>query len=64
LLDDEILKKEELSAYFDTIIIKDIARRYKNSNIDEIKKLAYYFLSNNTKLFSINSLKKNGLASL
>ena len=61
LLDDEILKKEELSAYFDTIIIKDIARRYKNSNINEIKKLAYYFLSNNTKLFSINSLKKMDL---
>jgi predicted AAA+ superfamily ATPase len=60
-LDNEILKKEELSTYFDTVIIKDIVKRYKLSNIDDVKKLAYYFLSNNAKLFSINSLKKLNL---
>ena len=61
LLEDEILKKEELKTYFDTIIIKDIVARYNLPNIDEIKKLAYYFLSNNAKLFSVNSLKKMNL---
>ncbi len=61
LLDDEKLKKEELNSYFDTIIIKDIAKRYNISNIDEIKKLAYYFLSNDTKFFSVNSLQKMDL---
>ena len=57
LLEDEKLKKEELNSYFDTIIIKDIAKRYNIWNIEDLKKLAYYFLSNDTKLFSVNKLK-------
>ena len=58
LLWDEKLKKEELTSYFDTIIIKDIAKRYNIWNIEVLKKLAYFFLSNDTKLFSVNNLTK------
>jgi len=57
LLEDDKLKKEELSSYLDTIIIKDIAKRYNLRDIEDLKKLAYYLLSNDTKLFSINKLK-------
>lgn len=61
LNNDEQLIKEELNSYFDTIIIKDIAKRYKIINIEDLKKLAYYFLSNDTKLFSVNKLKNLNL---
>ncbi len=52
------LIKETLLSYLDTIIIKDIAKRYSIRDIDDLKKLAYYFLSNDTKLFSVNKLWK------
>jgi len=61
LLSDEKLIKEELSSYLDTIIIKDISKRYNIWNTEDIKKLAYYFLSNDTKLFSVNKLKNLNL---
>ncbi|MEA1986554.1 MAG: ATP-binding protein [Candidatus Marinimicrobia bacterium] len=55
-------KKIELIEYFDTIILKDISKRYKIST-EYIKKLAFYLMSNNAKLYSINNLKKMELGS-
>lgn len=61
LIDNEKLKKEQLSHYLDTIIIKDIWDRYNLSNTNDLKRLTYYLLSNDTKLFSVNNLSKINL---
>ena len=51
------LKKEEIYNYFLTIILKDISQRYNLSNFYDLKNLAMYFFSNNSKLYSVNNLK-------
>lgn len=56
LIQDKQNKKRELITYFDTIIIKDICKRY-DIKPQEINNLAYYLCSNNAKLFSVNKLK-------
>jgi len=56
--DDELIKKNELTSYYDTIILKDIAKRYEISNISDLKNLSFYLLSNISKYYSINKLKK------
>lgn len=57
-LKNDLQKKTELINYYETIILKDIAERNKIKNTEELRNLIYYFLSNNTKLFSLNKLKK------
>ena len=51
------LKKEEIYNYFLTIILKDISQRYNLSNFYDLKNLAMYFFSNNSKMYSVNNLK-------
>ena len=48
-------KKELLINYFNDFIYKDIVWRY-NVNSEKVKKLAYYLLSNTSKLFSYRKL--------
>lgn len=51
-------KKELLINYFNTIILKDIVSRHNLRDEEKIKKVSYYLLSNITKLYSINNIKK------
>lgn len=56
-LHNDLLKKNELISYYDTIILKDIVKRHDVSNISDLKNLSFYLLSNISKFYSINSLK-------
>ena len=60
-LKEDLLKKQELISYYDTIILKDIGRRYEISNIEDLRKLSFYFISNLSKLYSVNKLKNLNL---
>lgn len=53
-------RKEYLSTLFDSIIYKDILRRYKIRNPQGVADLAKYLLSNTAKEFSFNSLTEIG----
>ena len=53
-------RKEYLSTLFDSVIYKDILRRYKIRNPQGIADLSQYLLSNTAKEFSFTSLSKIG----
>lgn len=50
-------KKELLAMYYNDIMIKDIARRFKIKEIDELENLAFQLLSNISTIQSLNRLK-------
>ncbi|PKM99523.1 MAG: hypothetical protein CVU78_05795 [Elusimicrobia bacterium HGW-Elusimicrobia-2] len=50
-------KKEILQEYFNNIIDRDIAERYKVGNIKQVKELARYLLTNTGNLSTYNRLK-------
>lgn len=50
------ITKNYLSALFDSVILKDITRRYKVRNSNELFNLANYLLTNFTNPLSINSV--------
>ena len=50
--------KDYLSTLFNSVIYKDIVKRYNIRNIKEIEDLAYYLISNITNEYSFNSLTK------
>jgi predicted AAA+ superfamily ATPase len=50
-------KEELLAMYYDDIMIKDIARRFKIKEIDKLENLAFLLLSNIASLQSFNRLK-------
>jgi uncharacterized protein len=52
------LKKEILNNYFDMFIYKDLVERYSIRNIDLLKKLSLYLLTNVSNLFSASSYYK------
>lgn len=54
----KIDNKDYLISLFDSIIYKDIVRRYNIRNPDKINDLAYYLMSNISNEYSFNSLKK------
>ena len=54
----ELDYSEYLSTLFDSIIYKDIVKRYKVRNFKEIDELAIYLISNSSKEFSYNNLAK------
>ncbi len=51
--DDELL-----SSYFETIILKDVAERYKVKEIANLRKLAVYYLTNIAGRITYNSIKE------
>jgi len=50
--------KEYLSTLFNSVIYKDIVKRYNIRNIKEIEDLSYYLISNIASEYSFNSLSK------
>jgi uncharacterized protein len=59
LIDDPELKKAELKAYFDSIILRDIVTRYRLDNVEALMRLSVYLLSNISHLVSLNALVKH-----
>jgi len=57
LIGDARLRSELLAAYYDDIIHKDIAKRHSIMQIGKLDSLAKYFLSNNSRLMSLNKAK-------
>lgn len=49
---------EILAGYFQDILYRDIIARYRLSQVDEIKQIGVYFLSNIAKKFSYSTLQK------
>ncbi len=56
---EDNLKKEILNNYFDMFIYKDLVERYSIRNVDLLKKLAIYLLTNVSNLFSVSSYHKS-----
>lgn len=54
----EELKRNELLAYYDTIILKDIVARYNLKNYDNVKKVSLYIFSNIGKPLNLNNIRK------
>jgi hypothetical protein len=54
----DIELKEYLSTLFNSIVYKDIVKRYKIRHAKEIEDLAYYLISNVANEYSFNSLIK------
>jgi len=52
------IQKSYLSSLFDSIIYKDIVKRYNIRNANQMNELAMYFLTNYTNLYTFNSLSK------
>lgn len=56
---------ELINAYFQDILYRDIVARYRLTQINEIKQIALYFVSNIGKLFSYSTLQNtSGVKSL
>jgi len=51
-------KKYLLQSYFDDILTKDISERYKVREIEKLRSLAKFYLTNISRLITFNSLKK------
>jgi len=50
--------KEYLSTLFNSVVYKDIVKRYNIRNVKEIEDLAYYLISNVASEYSFNALTK------
>lgn len=57
LTDDELLAKETLKVYFDSILLRDIVSRHKLNNFAVLQELSLFLLSNNATLNAYNKLK-------
>ena len=54
----EEFRREILSSYYDTILLKDCVASNAIRDVKSFKELSYYLLSNVTSLYSYNSLSK------
>jgi predicted AAA+ superfamily ATPase len=54
----EEFKREILSSYYDTILLKDCVANNAIRDVKSFKELSYYLLSNVTSLYSYNSLAR------
>ena len=57
LTDSKTEKNRILTSYYDTILIKDIALRHKIRNIPKLQDLSRFFLTNISKIISMNKIK-------
>jgi uncharacterized protein len=58
LSEDELLRKELLSQYFNDILTKDVVERHKIKDISKLKNLALFYSANFTRAYSFNKIKK------
>jgi predicted AAA+ superfamily ATPase len=55
-----LIKDEDLlKSYFETIVIKDVAERYKIKTVSNLKKLAVFYLTNISNKITFNSTSKS-----
>ncbi len=59
LIEDPELKKAELKAYFDSILLRDIVARYRLDNVEALMSLSVYLLSHTANVLSLNALKNH-----
>lgn len=57
LTDDELLAKETLKVYYDSILLRDIVSRHRLKNFAVLQELSLFLLSNNATLNAYNKLK-------
>lgn len=58
LTEDELLRKELLVQYFNDILSRDIVSRHKIKEVDKLQKLALFYSTNFTRLYSFNKIEK------
>lgn len=58
LTEDELLRKELLSQYFSDILTKDIVERYRVKDTSKLRNLALFYITNFTRSYSFNKVKK------
>ncbi|MBI5206759.1 MAG: ATP-binding protein [Candidatus Firestonebacteria bacterium] len=57
LTEDELLRHELLTQYFNDIITKDVTERHKIKDVDKLKSLALFYCTNFTRPYTFNKLK-------
>jgi len=58
LTEDELLRKELLSQYFNDILTRDIVNRHKVKEIGKLENLALFYSTNFTCKYSFNKIKR------
>ena len=58
-IEDPEMKKLELRAYFDSILLRDVAARHRLDSVESLLNLSRYLLANSATILSLNSLKGN-----
>ena len=58
LTEDELLRKELLTQYFNDILTKDIVNRYKVKETGKLQNLALFYSTNFTRKYTFNKVKK------
>ncbi|MEM5773233.1 MAG: ATP-binding protein [Candidatus Aenigmatarchaeota archaeon] len=51
--------KDLLRSYFETIVMKDVAEKYKIKEIEKLRRIAVFYLTNISNKITFNSLSKN-----
>lgn len=58
-IEDPEIKRLELRAYFDSILLRDVAARHRLDSVESLLNLSRYLLANSATILSLNSLKGN-----
>jgi len=58
LTEDELLRKELLSQYFNDILTKDIVKRHNIKDTTKLESLALFYSANFTRKYSFNQIKR------
>jgi uncharacterized protein len=56
-IEEAEIKRLELRAYFDSILLRDVAARHRVDNMESLLNLSRYLLANSATILSLNSLK-------
>ena len=56
-IEDPEIKRLELRAYFDSILLRDVAARHRLDSVESLLNLSRYLLANSATILSLNSLK-------
>ncbi|MBF0449427.1 MAG: ATP-binding protein [Candidatus Magnetomorum sp.] len=59
LTENHLLKKAELRAYFDSILMRDIVTRYRLDNVSSLMGIAVYLMSSIAQALSVNAVKNH-----